>query len=1359
MVFMAQAQEASIQQGVLYLKLKHETTQRSLKVDNQFQFSKLEGLKRYEPLLKGNSNSRRSASILDGLYKVYLDDQPDIEELCRQLAAYDNIAYAEPVYQEQLLYVPSDPDATNGNQSYLGVIKAFEAWDVTKGDAQVVIGIIDTGVERQHPDIAAKIDLNESDPPNGIDDDDNGYVDDYWGYDFADNDSIPQSDYRSHGNMVAGIAGAHTDDGIGIAGVGFNTMIRPLKTFRSADNSSSGNYEAILYAADNGCDIINLSWGSANSYSQANEDIINYAVLEKNVVVIAAAGNTPAQLDFYPASYENVLSVTATNNNDTKASFATYSYQIDLCAPGNAIYSSASDGEYATDNGTSYSSPMVAGAAALVKTTFPALNAEQIRERIRVTSDDIYSSNSSYQGMLGAGRLNVFRAVTETDLKSVRAMHLAYHNGSLPMAFHGDTIRLTFDLKNFLSSTEHLMIHFSSESQYVRFITDSLEVGVLETIESQALEITTFVLSEDTPPSTEIDIRMDFVDGDYTDFQYFHLSTEEDRITLDNSTISLTVSGKGALGRSEGNGMDFTRNNQVVTSEMGIAFGLSKHQVSDNLPDTSRSNDFMGVYPVKYEPHPEIDYLISSTFRDDSASSPIGITVDQKTMTNSNANFIIQEYRISNHSSENITNLKAGFYANWELTPLTENRAYYSDSLHTMIALNSDSSLFAGIRSYHDHLPVAQAMNLTEGHGNEPNVPDLMIDSLVYTLLDSTQYNESGWSGAGNDISTFLAQDSINIPIGESQKSTFLLAVSNSLEGLQAALDDAEIAYQHFQEVPELLEQIFSCRGVVLTIDPFLGTNYQFYADPYAQILIAEDSTLQTGILNEDTTFYAINVDNDYESDILRIDVKMIDRITNFTMSTDTLLWSTDTTNAVSFIDDSFLPSTWSWDFDNGLRASIQNPTVSFQSTGTYEITLTVTNELGCTDSNTRSLLVVNRPEKPILSDQVICPDQPVTFNASNGDSLALYLNATDEAPYLIGSSITISHIDRDTTFYFTNVQNGYESFKTPIKVALSDLKAEFTYIPDTTSEAFQAYFINSTKESSETKWYVDTQFITDENQLFLNPEKDSYEISLTAMNANGCMDSISQTVVFQASPLPILVFDQPCLGDSLFLAPENGRFFGFYMDEALTQIIRKDTALYLPSVDNAQQIYAIGLDSIYPSEPVMISISPEDLPFSIIADPDTLYLSNQQTATFTTNSDELISWQWYRNDLIVESIANPTLYFPSEGTYEMAVTSTSVRGCRTSKTLTYEVYANHPVALGVDVPLLKPHPNPSSGLFMIPTNGHSRLTISDQAGKMLYQSDIAKDHWIDMSTEKKGIYFIQLSSGSKIVTWKVVLK
>ena len=195
-----------------------------------------------QPLLR--SSTAHTPSVLDGMVKVAITGDQNPIEVCNHFLKEPNVIYAEPVVKNYLLAVPSDPNTAD--QYYLDLIRAYDAWEVTKGDDDIAVAIIDSGLDLDHDELNDKLWFNELDTIDGVDNDGNGFVDDYFGYDFADDDNDPTADFDSHGTRVAGIAGASTNNGIGMAGVGYNTKIAAIKGFRSDDGIGVGLFDAIL---------------------------------------------------------------------------------------------------------------------------------------------------------------------------------------------------------------------------------------------------------------------------------------------------------------------------------------------------------------------------------------------------------------------------------------------------------------------------------------------------------------------------------------------------------------------------------------------------------------------------------------------------------------------------------------------------------------------------------------------------------------------------------------------------------------------------------------------------------------------------------------------------------------------------------------------------------------------------------------------------------------------------------------------------------------------------------------------------------------------------------------------------------
>ncbi|HNP75087.1 MAG TPA: S8 family peptidase [bacterium] len=336
-----------------------------------------------------------------------------------------------------LAYTPSDP--MYSFQPYLEQIEIESAWEEAKG-RDVVVAVLDSGIDINHPDLAFNIWTNSDEKPgDGIDNDNNGYVDDVNGWDFVLNLPDPrpklEEGYSStsinHGTAIAGLIGAVGNNGKGIIGSAFYAKIMPIRILGGDGTGDVGNLiKAIRYAVNNGANIINLSL-VGYEYSEELKDIIAWAN-NKGVLVVSAAGNSNenggVNLDSqpaYPACYGDnqdnnlVVAVSAVNNNDQKSSFTNYGSCIDVSSPGEALVSLAyySPAEGFNDyysygwQGTSFSAALVSGVAALIKSKDPSLTPEKISEILLFSVDDIDEQNSAYVGKLGTGRINASLAL------------------------------------------------------------------------------------------------------------------------------------------------------------------------------------------------------------------------------------------------------------------------------------------------------------------------------------------------------------------------------------------------------------------------------------------------------------------------------------------------------------------------------------------------------------------------------------------------------------------------------------------------------------------------------------------------------------------------------------------------------------------------------------------------------------------------------------------------------------------------------------------------------------------------------------------------------------------------------------
>jgi len=339
----------------------------------------------------------------------------DVLQAVEECNADPNVEYAEPNYIYYASVVPNDPRYSS--LYAMDIMDAPAAWDKQTGSSNIIVGVIDTGVDLDHEDLQANIWQNPGETPgNGVDDDGNGFVDDVNGWDFKNNDSNPNDD-NDHGTHVSGTIGAEGNNGTGVAGVNWNVSIMALKFLGGDGSGTTGDaVEAIIYGTDNGAKVLNNSWGGGGR-SQALEDAIKYA-RDNGVIFVAAAGNNFSNNDSfptYPANYEveNVIAVAASNSSDN-AGFSNFGrHTVDLAAPGSAIVSTVRNDLYRSFDGTSMATPHVAGACALVWAQFPSLNMNRVM--IRVLGSVERNTNFADKVRTG-GRLNLNRALSTNPI-------------------------------------------------------------------------------------------------------------------------------------------------------------------------------------------------------------------------------------------------------------------------------------------------------------------------------------------------------------------------------------------------------------------------------------------------------------------------------------------------------------------------------------------------------------------------------------------------------------------------------------------------------------------------------------------------------------------------------------------------------------------------------------------------------------------------------------------------------------------------------------------------------------------------------------------------------------------------------
>ncbi|MEE9225996.1 MAG: S8 family serine peptidase [Bacteroidota bacterium] len=738
----------------------------------------------------------------------------DPVSLAKELGTNPAVEYAEPNYVSYIEGVPND--SLYGNQWHLPKIQAPEAWDTTQGSSDIVIAIVDSGTDWNHPDLSDNIWRNPDETPDdGIDNDMNGYVDDVVGWDFSgadfrtpDNDPSPGN---PHGTHVAGIASAVTDNALGVAGVGFQCRLMLVKTTRDAPEETLilFGYEGIVYAADNGADVINCSWGSPD-FSQVSRDIIQYAT-DKGSLVVGAAGNESSSADHYPSGYPHALSVASVGTTDKKSGFTNFGPSIDVTAPGESIFSTVPNGGYqsARWSGTSMAAPIAAGIAALVKTIHTDWTPDQIGEQVRISADRIDDLNTSFRRQLGFGRVNAFRALTVVSpsvrLTAFSVDDTAGGNGD-GIIDPGETIHITVEMTNYLQSTTNTSLELTTTSSLLTIQSGSVTLGALGTLEPQ-MNLNPFVvtISPTAAQNSSITLTLLISDNAYQDYASFRLLVSPTFRSHDINNIVMTVTSKGTLAfddypnNTRGDGFIFRSGNNLLF-EAAFMAATGSDRVVDVARDETGSEqrpDFQALQTVAtLTPGTRSDQETFSLFSDENAgTNKVGLKVGLQTYAYQyppDDDYIVLRYALHNTSSTVLTNLYHGLYFDWDLGSAFENSARYDSEkvlgyVYDVSAGGIPTHVGAAILS-HPSLAQFRAIDNPSEDPVSWGVYDGFTKEEKWIALSS---GVSATAVDTTDASYVIGVGPLSVNAGDSVVVSYAVLASDDLSSLRSTVDAA----------------------------------------------------------------------------------------------------------------------------------------------------------------------------------------------------------------------------------------------------------------------------------------------------------------------------------------------------------------------------------------------------------------------------------------------------------------------------------------------------------------------------------------------------------------------------------------
>ncbi len=757
--------------------------------------------------------SNRKPVDMSLVYEIQFSPVVNIESAINSVIQSGVVLYAEPLYVHQLDYTPNDPQV--GSQYHINKINAYNAWDLWKGDTNVVIGIVDSGTDWDHPDLEPSIKKNYADPIDNVDNDNDGFVDNFRGWDVSENDNNPMVAISTHGSHVSGCAAATTDNGIGVAGPAFNCKLLPVKSCLDASaNSIDNGYDGIIYAVDHGVDIINCSWGRTGLPSTFEQETIDYATVNNDVLVVAAAGNNGQDQTHYPSSYDGVISVAATTITDGKASFSNYNATVDVSAPGNNILATVFNDVYATESGTSMASPIAAGCAAMIKSRFPTLNAYQVGEQLRTTCDYIYnvSGNSAYNGKLGKGRVNLFKAISDSISPGVIVKSNRATDSDDEIFVKGDTISLFCTFENLLRPTTNLVCSLATNSSAVQILQSTYTAGVLNTFDtiSNFMAPYRIYVKQTAPLNSVVSFRVILTDGTWSDTYVLTITVNVDYINVAINNVSTSITSKSIIGYNQTGqleGLGFTyMNSPTILYDMGLMIGAAGKQVSDNLRGGAglQNEDFSSVTNVvSQEPGTVSDFDVSGVFDDMGINSPnpLEILIRHNAyawVASPDDNYVMVQYFIKNTGTAVLNDLYAGLFADWDIPAYANNKCATDVARKMGYVWSTDiGGLYGGIKLLShtsgfnhyalDNILVSGSINMTDSFDN----------SEKYQALSTSRTDAGTGTSTGNDVLSVVSSGNFNLAPGDSVEVAFALIGGDNLASIQASADAAQAKYDN----------------------------------------------------------------------------------------------------------------------------------------------------------------------------------------------------------------------------------------------------------------------------------------------------------------------------------------------------------------------------------------------------------------------------------------------------------------------------------------------------------------------------------------------------------------------------------
>ncbi len=773
----------------------------------------------------------------EALRRVYLIQyaSPHIPALVAQdLATASGVDYVEPVYRKELygavsqdegarLATPNDPGYSL--QTHLPRMQLPSAWDVIKGeDSTAVIAIVDGGTNWQHEDLEANVWTNPNEiAGNGIDDDNNGFVDDLHGWNFnadtADPSGPASSSSAWHGTAVAGAAAAVTDNNTGIAGSSWNALFMAVNASCSDLVLLCHTTRGIVYAGMNGADVVTASFGSPTASITAEMAI--QAALDEGTLVVAASGNATVNVDLtphYPSSFPTTLSVGGIRKTSDSNVF-NYGQSVNVFAPGTSIDLTSPSNQYSSGSGTSFSVPLVAGVAALVKTAFPSFSPEEVREQIRLTAVNIDTANPQFTGKMGRGKVDADRAVTAAPVPGIRVVAWSYANQDGNTQINsGDQVQATITFKNFHGAGADIFAELTSDAAYLQWSTQRVGLGSMANGETRDVTFS-FSVAANAPDNRKVRLAPRITMGSFEDMpDLLRISVNETGVAVHSTSgLSVSITDEGNIGHTSFQGASNSRGigfvtttasgaNRDVLFEGGLLIATSPSHVSDCVRQSEQNSDDQqedfalldGTALEILSPGERTSEQGRVVLTDSRAASPIGVEVLQESFVDYNAmneDFILLQYTITNKSASQIDNMHVGLFFDWDVATSASDVTRFDAARGVGYLMDSaaNPTMVVGTRLLTPHTlhysAIDNAATIYRG------TTDGFTSLEKWTLLTGGILNNGVISGGPRDVSQITAGGPFSLEPLSTVEVAFALISGTSESDFLANADNAMVLW------------------------------------------------------------------------------------------------------------------------------------------------------------------------------------------------------------------------------------------------------------------------------------------------------------------------------------------------------------------------------------------------------------------------------------------------------------------------------------------------------------------------------------------------------------------------------------